>query len=307
MEIFLRVAQQVIILLILILLGVVLAKVKILNSAGVSCITDVVLLFVTPCVIIQSFIRPFEPETLRGVLLSFAAAAGVHALFIFLAHLLCRSKDEARKRVLRFGVVFTNCGYMSLPLQQALLGEDGVLYGASFIAIFNLIVWSYGITEMSGDVKYISPKKLLLNPGIIGLAAGMVLFLFSLTPPAIIREPIGYLASLNTPLPMIIIGYHLAQSDILKAFRDRECMLAIALRLVIMPLMVLGILYFLGMRGTMLTSMVIAACAPTAAITTMFSAKFGKATELSVNMVSLSTVFSVITIPCIVTLAQLIG
>ena len=106
---------------------------------------------------------------------------------------------------------------------------------------------------------------------------------------------------------MIIIGYHLAQSDILKAFRDRECMLAIALRLVVMPLMVLGILYFLGMRGTMLTSMVIASCAPTAAITTMFSAKFGKATELSVNMVSLSTVFSVITIPCVVTLAQLIG
>lgn len=307
MTIFFKVAEQVLILLILIIFGFVLARVKILNEQGVRCITDVVLLFVTPCVIIQSFIRPFDTETLRGVLLSFLAAGGVHLLFITMATLIYRGRDEARRRVLRFGVIFTNCGYMSLPLQQAILGEDGVLYGASFIAIFNLIVWSYGITEMSGDIKFVSPKKLLLNPGIIGLVAGIILFVFSLTPPAVIRAPIGYLASLNTPLPMIIIGYHLAQSDIRRAFRDKECISAIALRLVVMPLLVLGALYALGMRGSLLTAMVIAACAPTAAITTMFSAKFGKATELSVNMVSLSTVFSVITIPFIVTLSQIIA
>lgn len=307
MEIFFQVFEQVLILLILILLGVVLAKARVLNDAGVRCITDVVLLFVTPCVIINSFIRPFDPATLRGVLLSFLAAAGVHLLFIGMAHLLCRGGDDARRRVLRFGVIFTNCGYMSLPLQQAILGDDGVLYGASFIAIFNLFVWSYGITEMSGDKKHISPKKLLFNPGMIGLAVGLLIFLCSIRLPAVISAPIGYLAALNTPLPMIIIGFHLAQSDIRHAFRDRACLLAIGLRLVVMPLLVLGLLYLCGMRGTMLVSVVIAASAPTAAITTMFSAKFGKATELSVNMVSLSTVLSVITIPLIVTLTQYIA
>lgn len=307
MDIFLKVVEQVIILLILIVLGYILAKTKILNAQGIRCITDVVLLFVTPCVIIQSFIRPFDTETLRGVLMSFLAAAGVHLLFIGLAMLFCRCKDEAKRRVLRFGVIFTNCGYMSLPLQQAVLGDDGVLYGASFIAIFNLIVWSYGITEMSGDIKYISPRKLLLNPGIIGLVIGILVFVFSFTPPTVISAPISYLASLNTPLPMIIIGYHLAQSDIRKAFKDRDCMLAIALRLIVMPVLVLEILYLIGLRGSLLTAMVIAASAPTAAITTMFSAKFDKATDLSVNMVSLSTVFSVITIPVIVTVSQLIA
>lgn len=307
MSIFLRVAEQVLILLILIILGFFLAKVKILNEPGIKCITDVVLLFVTPCVIIQSFIRPFDNEALRGVVFSFFAAAGVHLVFIGLAVLLFRSRDEARRRVLRFGVIFTNCGYMSLPLQQAILGDDGVLYGASFVAIFNLIVWSYGITEMSGDIKFISPKKLLLNPGIIGLAVGLAVFLFSITPPEVIKAPIGYLASLNTPLPMIIIGYHLAQSDIRKAFKDRACMAAIALRLILMPAIVLFLLYLIGLRGSLLTAMVIAASAPTAAITTMFSAKFGRATELSVNMVSISTVLSVITIPVIVTVAQLVA
>jgi hypothetical protein len=196
---------------------------------------------------------------------------------------------------------------MSLPLQQAILGDDGVLYGASFIAIFNLIVWSYGITLMSGDRRHISPKKLLLNPGIIGLAVGLLIFLCSLSVPQVIASPISYLAALNTPLPMIIIGYHLAQSDFRKAFYDRACLCAIALRLIVLPLAALGLLYLCGMRGTMLTATVISAAAPTAAITTMFSSKFNQAVELSVNMVSLSTIFSICTIPLIVTLTQAIA
>ncbi|MBQ1962247.1 MAG: AEC family transporter, partial [Clostridia bacterium] len=154
--IFFTVFKQVFILLLLIALGFLLTKRKIFTDAGVKSMTELVLLFVTPCVIIKSFIREYDPATLKYILISFAAAVGIHLLFIITAHLLFRSKDQRKNCVLRFGVVFTNCGYMSLPLQEAVLGADGVLYGASFIAIFNLIVWSYGITLMSGDKKYIS-------------------------------------------------------------------------------------------------------------------------------------------------------
>ena len=305
--IFLTVLNQVIILLLLMALGVILTKKNIFTEAGVKSMTDLVLLFVTPCVIIKSFIREFDPSTLKAILISFAAAVAVHILFIAVSLLLCRSKDIARRRVLRFGIVFTNCGYMSLPLQEAVLGADGVLYGASFIAIFNLIVWSYGITQMSGNTKYISPKKLLFNPGIIGLLVGLIIFLCSIPVPQVIAAPIGYLAALNTPLPMLIIGYHLAHSNLLKALKDTECLIAVAIRLILLPLLAIGGLYLCGLRGDLFVSVVIAACAPTAAITTMFSAKFNQATELSVNMVSLSTVISLITIPLLVTFAQTIA
>lgn len=306
--VFFTVFKQVVILLLLIALGVLLTKRKIFTEAGVKSMTELVLLFVTPCVIIKSFIeKDFDPKTLKAILISFLAAVGVHLIFIVVGTLLCRSHDESRKRVLRFGVIFTNCGYMSLPLQEAVLGADGVLYGASFIAIFNLIVWSYGITEMSGDKRYISPKKLIFNPGIIGLVVGLVVFLASIPVPQVISTPISYLAVLNTPLPMMIIGYHLAQSDLKKALRDWECLWAVAIRLIILPLIAIGVLYLCGLRGSLYVSVVIAACAPTAAITTMFSAKFDKATDLSVNMVSLSTVVSLITIPLLVSFAQTIA
>lgn len=304
---FIDVFTQVVILFILILLGVALTKAKILTENGVRSITDMVLILVTPCVIIKSFVREFDKSVLKSLLISFLLAFLLHIGFIILSHLLIHSKEKRAERVLRFGAIFSNCGYMSIPLQQAILGDIGVFYSASFIAIFNLFIWSYGIITMSGDKKYLTPKKMLLNPGMIGLALGLVVFLFSIPLPKLISEPINYIASLNTPLPMIIIGFHLSKSNLLSGIKDVKCIFAMFLKLILYPALSLGVMYLCGIRGDMLTSMVISCSAPTAAITTMFSAKFSADTSLSVNMVSLSTVLSLLTMPCLITLTQYIA
>ena len=304
---FLNVLTQVIILLILILVGAVLAKGKILTSDGVKSMTDTVLMIVTPCVIIKSFIREFDPTVLKSLLLSFLIAIVSHIGFILLAHLLVKDKNKAREKVLRFGAVFSNCGYMSIPLQQALLGDEGVFYSSSYIAIFNVFVWSYGILIMSGDKKTLTPKKLILNPGMISIIIGLIIFLFSIPVPKIISEPISYIAALNTPLPMIIIGFHLAGSNLLSGLKNIKYLLAIGYKLILLPALALVIMYLCEVRGVMLVSSVISCSAPTAAITTMFSSKFGVDTSLSVNMVSLSTVLSLITMPILITIAQYIA
>ncbi len=304
---FVNVLTQVVILFILIMLGAALTKSGILTESGVTSITDTVLMLVTPCLIIKSFIRPFDKSLLKELVISFAIAVLAHVGFIILSRLLLHSKEKSVERVLRFGAVFSNCGYMSLPLQQSILGDMGVFYAASFIAIFNLFAWSYGIILISGDKKYFTPKKLLINPGLIGIAVGLVIFLFSIPVPKVLSEPISYIAALNTPLPMIIIGYHLTKSNLFAGLKNAKCMLAILLRLVILPLLVLGVAYLFGIRGDMLVSTAISCSAPIAAITTMFAYKFSADTSLSVNMVSLSTVFSLITMPCIITFAQYIA
>lgn len=303
---FINVLTQVIILLLLILTGFVLTKGKVLTENGVKSMTDMVLLLVTPCVIIKSFIREFDKDVLKSLLISFVIAILVHIGFI-LVSLLIKADDKAKQKVLQFGVIFSNCGYMSIPLQQALLGDTGVFYGSSFIAIFNIFVWSYGIILMSGDKKYLSPKKLIINPGMIGIAIGLIIFLFSIPVPKILSEPVSYLASLNTPLPMVIIGYHLAHSSLLNGIKSLKCIIAIAMKLVILPGAALGIMYLCGIRGTMLISSVISCSAPSAAITTMFSSKFGADTDMSVNMVSLSTVLSLLTMPLLITLTQYVA
>ncbi len=301
---FLAVFVQVIILMILILLGVILAKAKLINDAGAKNITDLVLLFATPCVIIKSFIREFDVAVLKKLLFSFLIAILVHILFILLSMLLVRSKKVTSKKVLQFAVVFSNASFMGIPLQQAILGDEGVFYGSAYITIFNLFVWTYGVYLASGSKKDLTAKKLILNPGIIAVVIGVIIFVFSIPVPNIIKQPIEYMAALNTPLPMIVIGYHLANSNVIKVFKSFSSVFAIALRLLVFPLIILGLMYICGVRGTMFVSTAISSCAPTAAMATMFAAKYNSDVELSVAMVSVTTIISVISMPLIITLAQ---
>lgn len=301
---FITVFSQVCILMLMIAVGFTAAKAGLLTKEGVSCCTDIALIIVTPCVIIKSLIREYDPKIMRSLMSAFLLTLVVQVLLIALSHIFLHSKNKERERVLRFGSIFANCGFMSLPLQEVMLGADGTLYGSAYIIMFNLVIWSYGVFLISGDKKYIMPKKLLINPGIAGLAVGMIIFLFSLPVPGIVKSTVNYLSALYTPLPMLIIGYHLAQTNVLKAFCDVRCIAAVLLRLVVYPFAALGLLYVLGVRGTLLVSIVISVSAPVAALTTMFSSKFGGDVPLSVDMVSLSTVLSLGTMPLVITAAQ---
>lgn len=304
---FLTVFSQVCILMILIAVGFVAAKAKIMTAEGTKCCTDIALIIVTPCVIIKSLIREYSAEIMKSLAKAFVLTFIVQVLLILLSTLLLHSKDKQKERVLRFGSIFANCGFMSLPLQQVILGADGTLYGSAYIIMFNLVVWSYGVFLISGDKRYIQPKKLFINPGIIGLLIGIIIFIFSVPVPDIVYTSLDYLSAIYTPLPMLIIGYHLAQSNVLNAFRDIRCIFSVFLSLIVYPLAALGLLYLIGVRGTLLVSIIISVSAPVAAITTMFSSKFGGDTELSVDMVSLSTVLSLGTMPLVIYIAQLIA
>ncbi len=307
-ENFLTVLEQVVILFILIGIGVTLGKTKLLGDTGAKGLANIVMYLVTPCTIIVSFQREFDAAMLLNLGIALLASLLSLLVLIVISHLVyARYGHEGKKRILRFAVVFSNCGYMCLPLQGALLGDDGVFYGAAYVAMFNLVVWSYGLVSISGDRKEISGKKLALNPGILGLVIGILLFLTSVKLPTVIGTPMQHLANLNTPVPMMLVGYYLSQDNLLEAIRNKSNYGAVFLRLIIYPVISIGGMYLCGIRGTMLVALAIASSAPVAAITTIFAAKYNTEVKTSVQMVSLSTLFSIITMPVLVALTQLIA
>ena len=249
--------------------------------------TDIVLYVVTPCVMVNAFQREFSFDLLGQVFLAAGIALAILILSILLTKLVFHDKDIARRKVLQFSVVFSNCAFMSLPLQKALLGDEGMFFGSIFVAIFNIVVWTFGLVDMSGDRKMLSAKRLALNPGIIGFVASMIIFVTGVQLPVFISSPIGHLANLNTPLPMLIIGYYLA----------------LALRLIVIPVGTLFALAPFGINRNLVIAFVIACSAPTAATCTMFSAKFNRDVELSVGVVASSTLLSIVTMPLVVSLA----
>ena len=305
LDYFLTVSKQVVILFMLIAVGFICGKIGFMSKATSKNITDIVLYFVTPCVIINAYQVDFNPEILINLGITALCAIGAHIISIIIVTLVFRGKDIDKKAVLRFGTVFSNCGFMSLPLQQAIIGQEGVLYGAAFVGIFNIFLWTYGVICMSGDKKGISAKSLLLNPGILGVVIALIFFLLSFRLPEVIAQPVKYLASLNTPLPMFIIGFYLSNSKISSGLRDKNAWLSALIRLIVIPVICISLMYLFGVRDNILITVAIAVSAPIAATTTMFATKFNKDTELSVNLVSLSTILSIVTMSCIVAITQM--
>ncbi len=300
---FLTIGQQVLILFLLIAVGFVLGKLHMMDARFTRTMSNLILTVVVPCITIVSFQRPLERQSLSQFGTIMAIAIVVHGLNMLLAHGFLRKKD-ALQPLLQFSVVFSNCAFMAYPLLTALLGASGVFLGSAYVAVFNVLTWTYGVVLMTGDRKQLSVKKAVLNPGVIGVAVGLALYLLQISIPTTLLTPMQYISNLNTPLPMLIVGYQLSQVDLRRTLRSGRCWLSMALRLVVSPLLTLGLCLLLGAAPSVTMAVVITGSAPAAAALSMFAARFEKDTDFASSIVSIHTLFSALTMPLIVGLAQ---
>ena len=310
MENFLIVAQQVAVLFVLMGFGAAMRRAGFFRDGAIDGIVNVLILVVTPCLIIDVFQRPFDPSMLKGLGVAFAIAVLAHAAVILIARCAVRHADENVERPLRLAAVFSNAGFMGIPLEQEVLGNEGVFYGIVYVVVFNLFIWSWGLRTMcaAGDREQGTGNrvKMIVNPGTVGLALGAPLFFCSVKLPEVIGVPVHHMANLNTPLAMIVIGYCLAGARFGKVLRMGSVYVATAIRLVLCPLLVIAALYPLraALDRSLMLAMVIAASAPVAAMVSMFATKFRRDVDVSVAVVSGSTLLSVLTMPVVIALAM---
>ena len=303
MENFLTVAQQVAILFALMGVGAGCRLAKLLDEPSAKGIVNLLMLVVTPCLIVDCFQRAYDPGMLGSLGLAFLIAFTVHFVTIAVVSVYVRHSSDATERVLRVAAVFSNAGFMGIPLEQAVLGDVGAFYGIVYVVVFNLFMWSWGLRVMGGRAK---PLAMLVNPGTVGVAFGLPLFLLSVRLPAVVHEPIHWMAGLNTPLAMIAIGYYLIGARLRPALRMRMAWVSAAIRLLACPLVLIAALYPLryAIDRTMALALVTAASAPVAAMVSMFAAKFGRDVDVSVGLVSGTTLASVFTMPVVLAFAM---
>ena len=303
---FITIGEQVLILFLLIGVGFVLGKLRLMDDRFSRTLSNVTLLLVVPCITIVSFQRPLDQESLSQFSTVLLISIALHAINAALAFCCMRKKDAFRP-ILQFGVIFSNCAFMAYPLQQALLGSIGVFYGSAYVAVFNILMWSYGVYLMTGDRSRLKLRPMLLTPNILGVLIGLVLYLLQITLPPIIFKPMEFIASLATPLPMLVIGYQLYRTDLRRVLKSVNTWLSLVMRLVVMPLLMLGICLLLGTDKAVTIALVVASSAPAAAMLSMFATYFDKNTELSSSLVSAHTLFAAITMPLVVGLAQFLA
>lgn len=301
----LTVAEKVAVLFIMIGVGYACSKFRVITQRGAAQITTVLLYIVTPCVIISSLQHTVKGVNAQTLLAAGGLAVLAHVLGIAISLLLFRSREDRRKRVLRFATVYSNCGFMGLPVVQAVLGSEGVVYVSMYIAVFNLFSWTHGLSMMSGGNKA-SVKKLLLNPGVIGLVVGLPLFFCSVHLPDIVLSPLNSFSDLNTPLAMLVIGGHIAKVNFRELFSDKDVYKIVFYRLIFIPALFFGIMLLLKPDTMVLQACVIVCSAPTGATVALFAAQYGGDVKLASKAVAVTTLFSVVTMPVFAALAKMI-
>ena len=298
------IAAQVVILFLVVLVGVLCRRLGYFTDETIRGVTQLVVNVTLPVLTVYNMQRPFDMHVLMNFLLTLLLSLAAILASIGGASLLFRHRPHDKRAVLLNMAGFSNCGFMAVPLQTAILGSLGVFYGSAYLLVFTVLTWTLGIQLVKGGKMAFSWRTLLLNPGVIGVAIAMVLYLLQITLPEIILSPLTYLSDMNTPLPMVVIGYQLSQADFRRALHGASFWVSAALRLVILPLLALGVCMLMRLDSGVTLAVVIAASTPPAALLGMFAAKFDKDVSLAPSLVAVQTLLSMITMPLVLGLAK---
>ncbi len=298
---FITVAGQVATLFLMMGVGWFLAKRGWFSEETAAHATHLLLYVVGSCIIITKLQIEATAQVVRTLLLCAAGMAIPYLVMVPLVQLLFRRESEDTRVVRRFGMVFGNNSFMGLPLLAGVLGEDALLFGVISMVVFALFQWTYGVLSMGGSV---SLRRMVLNPGIISMAIGLVLFATGLRLPGPVDRAMEFLGDLNSPLAMVVIGSQMARTDLLQVFRAPRSYLCAAVKLLFVPAVTAAALLPLHLEPLSYCACVVLAACPTAGATSMFAQMFRRDTATAAQMVSLSTLLSILTLPVFAVLAR---
>lgn len=297
-------AQQVLILYILIAVGFVADKTGLYTEKASKLNTNLLFYIVTPLVIVNSFMSiDNSRENLRNFAIAALGGVVIHLIGMVLILPLFRKTEKSKAGLYRYACMYGNCGYMALPLANAVLGPQGAFYCSAIIMVFNIFSFTHGIYIMGAQKGGFNFKKLLINPGSIGVALGLPLYLLGVELPTVIATPISSLATLNTPLAMLIFGTYIAHTDLKTMFTDKKIYVVALIKLIAIPLIMIAGFKLLNVPKELAMAISVSASAPCANNTVILAGKYGLDTGVASKTVALVSFFSIITMPVMIALA----
>lgn len=256
----------------------------------------------SPCLIISAFRVDLTAEKLRGYLAAFVFALLVQGCFIVLAGALGRGRLIGVPEEL--SIVYTNCGNLILPVISMAMGPQMVFYGSAYQLAFNFLFWTHGICRMQ-DTRRIDWKRVLLNPNILAIFAGILVLVTGLPAPAPVNTAMDMLAAMVGPCSMLVIGMTLARIRLIRLFTMKRAYGILFLRLIAFPLLALGALFASGFPARhpelipVFRISFLAIAAPPAANVAQLAVLYDREPVNTGICNMLGTLFSVLTIPLV--------
>ncbi len=296
------IANQAFIMLLLNLVGILAYRLKIVTRDGGKQLSKLVLEIVTPVLVVHAYMDvEYNTQLVINLLWTFGLAIVSYILTIFGSMVLLRKKEGRETAIERFSAIYSNCGFMGIPLAKALFGAEGVLYVTAFLTIFFFFSWTHGIMTLTGKRDFKALLKVLRSPTVIGIVIGLILYFTQLTLPSVLVETMNFIADLNTPLAMIASGVSVAQANIVGALKNIRVYWVSACKLLILPLLTMGLCLccpFISLEVRIVVLLL--AAAPSAAMCTLQCQKLGLHDVYASQIFAFTTILSMGTMPLIV-------
>lgn len=317
----LTVARQLLVMAIIVVISFFFSKKNRFDKKESQYLSRILLYVINPCMIVSTFDVEFSGQKLKALGLAVAVSFAFHLAMIGIASLLfARKKAESqnslqdqkagRDSLSKIAIVFTNSGFIGIPLINGVFGGEGVFYLMGYILVFNVLLWIWGEWLMTGTMR---PLKILANPNVLACAAGLAVFCLPFKIPYVIIEPLKMIGACNGAVSMILLGLLFASFDAAAEWKLYAKPLArdVFLRLLVCPLFLLfATLFalrafaFAGEIHLIMSVLFIAAACPVGMSVSSFAVVFKKDADYASLLVAVSSAACIATIPLLVALLE---
>lgn len=302
MELSILLIDQIVIQFIMMIVGFLLVKIKLIDDYGTTALSKLVLYVIMPCSILKSFQIQISNELVKSLGVALVAAALINILFLVTAYLL--KKPLKLDDVEQASLTYSNCSNLILPLVEATLGEEWLIYCCPYILVQNIIFFTIGTAAIRGEKKLQLRKVLNINSIIIFL--GIFLLVTQIQLPEMVSSVVDSFANMIAPASMMVIGMSIGNANFKKAFLNPRNYCLCFIRLILMPTIficlvkVSGICHLLdGLKPVMLI-VLMAAASSSAAMVTQTVRCYGKNSEKASILNMMTVLFLIITMPLMV-------
>ena len=291
------VLQQMGVITILVAIGIYLYKRKTIDDTVSQKLSVIIMDICNPALILASILSGNITATHKDLITALILGASFYAGLIILGFILPKILrcDKYSSRFYNLMTIYTNVGFIGLPVARAILPENAILYVIVCNVMYSLLFYTHGLVVLSNGKEKMKFSK-IFSPGTITAILALVVFWFDYKPPRIINDSISFIGNATVFLSMSLLGVSIARSNFIKGFKNIRIWLYIAIRMIIVPIGLFFALKAMKFNSVTILGLCLMAAMPVGNLPLIQSEKMGEDTEILSNAIAISTIVSIISI-----------
>ena len=295
---------QMLALVIMIGAGYCMTKRKMLDEHTNSHMSSMIANVFNPLLVFSSAVNSVGLVSIKKMGIVGIVAICMFLFFIVIGMILSPffDKDKEQRKIFQMMFVFSNLGFIGIPVVSSILGAEYVVYVMEFMLVYSFVFYTYGVTLMEGKFS-LSSLKTMVNPGTIFSVASLLVIIFNIRIPGFIGTAVTYLGNVASPMALVAVGFSLAHTDLRKIFGEMRLYIFSVINLLVLPLIMLPALNFIMPDAELIPVCMVMFGMPIGNMPLILGTEKGMDVTTCSAAIILSTILCVFTVPILIAAA----